>query len=226
MSRLPNWVDDAMRSLLIQLTAHLLINQQQGNIFISETGVILRDNFEQEHQISLIELTSNSIEGYNLFVDLPAVSLDVVPEVDLLQTVEETGFSFVLDMDSMTNLTYQEEDIVSPPTEKEWPVQLKEQLEKALRRQLSNSETLKQYYKVGQLLANVPTQHRRQLSAIKRKINRELGFQSYDRHYMIARRTYQIFSSEEEIDQKNFDLELTPTKIYHMRNREIKDLLQ
>ena len=50
MSRLPNWVDDVMRSLLIQLTAHLLINQQQGNIFISETGVILRDNFEQEHQ--------------------------------------------------------------------------------------------------------------------------------------------------------------------------------
>src|SRR4029077_7123803 len=118
--------------------------------------------------------TSNTVEGYNLFVDPPAVSLDVVPEVDLLQTVEETGFSFVLDMDSMPSLTRQEEDIVSPPAEVEWPVQLKEQLEKILRRQISNNETLKQYLKVGQLLANVPTQYQRQLLAIKRKINRKL----------------------------------------------------
>ena len=186
--------------------------------------------------VSLSELVTRYPEDFEIFMNPPPVNLNVVAEVELLQTVEETNHGEVIEFDSAGNFMFQEdfifpsseeenEDVVtSLPTEEEWPVKLQNQITKILDRQMNNNETIKQYYKIGQLLEDMPAQYRRQLSSIRKKINKELEIKSNDRHYVIARKIFRIFSSEEEIEHRNSELRLTPTEIFRMRNREVKEL--
>ena len=236
MSHLPIWINDNMRSLIIQLTAELITVQQQGSIFICESSVHLQDNLDNWKVISLSELVTRHPEDFEIFMNPPPVNLNVVAEVELLQTVEETNHGEVIEFDSAGNFMFQEdfifpsseeenEDVVtSLPIEEEWPVKLQNQITKILDRQMNNNETIRQYYKIGQLLEDMPAQYRRQLSSIRKKINKELGIKSNDCHYVIARKIFRIFSSEEEIEHQNNELRLTPTEIFRMRNREVKEL--
>ena len=238
MSHLPIWINDNMRSLIIQLTAKLITVQQQESIFIYESSVHLQDNLDNWKVISLSELVTRHPEDFEIFMNPPPVNLNVVAEVELLQTVEETNHGEVIEFDSAGNFMFQEdfifpsseeenEDVVtSLPIEEEWPVKLQNQITKILDRQMNNNETIKQYYKIGQLLEDMPAQYRRQLSSIRKKINKELGIKSNDRHYVIEKKIFRIFSSEEEIEYRNNELRLTPTEIFRMRNREVKELEQ
>jgi Txe/YoeB family toxin of Txe-Axe toxin-antitoxin module len=113
-------------------------------------------------------------------------------------------------------------EIEEQPTEltnEQWETKLEKEMKEIYSVRIDEKQKLLHYFEVGKMLHYRPTKYQRQLQQIKKVIHRKIGRKFCERPYVIAKRTFKIFRTEEKLLQLTH--EWTSNRIYRMSQQEV-----